>query len=71
LVRNSGKETSSDSRFASLICGFGLWLREERPEIIDDAMILGLAREIAAESLVPDRYDFLELVDQAVKVKSK
>lgn len=71
LVRNSGKEASSDSRFAALVCGFGLWLREERPEVIDDSMILGLAREVAAESLVPDRYDFLELVDQAVKVKTK
>jgi hypothetical protein len=71
LVRDSEKEVSSDTRFASLICGFGLWLRQENPEIIDDALILGLAREVAAESLVADRYDFLELVDQAVKAKSK
>jgi len=71
LVRDSEKEASSDSRFASLICGFGLWLREEKPEIIDDSLILGLAREVAAESLVPDRYNFLTLVDQAVKAKSK
>jgi hypothetical protein len=71
LVRDSEKEASSDSRFASLICGFGLWLREEKPEIIDDPLILGLAREVAAESLVPDRYNFLTLVDQAVKAKSK
>jgi hypothetical protein len=39
--------------------------------MIDDSLILGLAREVAAESMVPDRYDFLELVDQAVKVKNK
>lgn len=71
LVRDAEKEASSDARFASLICGFGLWLREEKPKIIDDALILGLAREVAAESLVADRYDFLELVDQAVKAKSK
>lgn len=71
LIRNTEKEASSDSRFASLICGFGLWLREEKPEMIDDALILGLAREVAADSLVADRYDFLELVDQAVKAKSK
>lgn len=70
LVSNYEKEASSDSRFASLICGFGLWLREEKPAIIDDALILALAREVAAESLVADRYDFLELVDQAVKAKS-
>ena len=71
LARDAEKEASSDSQFASLICGFGLWLREEKSEMIDDALILGLAREVAAESLVADRYDFLELVDQAVKVKSK
>ena len=71
LVRDSEKEASSDSRFASLICGFGLWLREEKSEIIDDSLILGLAREVAAESLVPDRYNFLTLVDQAVKTKSE
>lgn len=71
LIRDTENEASSDSRFASLICGFGLWLREEKPEMIDEALILGLAREVAAESLVADRYDFLELVDQAVKAKSK
>jgi hypothetical protein len=112
LVRDGEKEASADGRFASLICGFGLWLRQENPSflpkiaqsdaqsqveplsvqrdnyssksqdlssgrsgrspvMIDDSLILGLAREVAAESMVPDRYDFLELVDQAVKVKNK
>jgi hypothetical protein len=71
LIRDTEKEASSDSQFAAFVCGFGFWLREEKPGIIDDALILGLAREVAAESLVADRYDFLELVDQAVKVKGK
>jgi hypothetical protein len=71
LVRDTEKEASSDSQFASLICGFGLWLREEKPEKIDVALVLGLAREVAAESLAPDRYDFLQLVEQAVNSKSK
>lgn len=71
LVRDKEKEASTDGRFASLICGFGLWLRQENPGIIDDSLILGLAREVAAESMVPDRYDFLELVDQAVKAKNR
>ncbi len=71
LVRDPENEVSSDSQFASFVCGFGLWLREEKPGIIDDSLILGLAREVAAESLVADRYDFLELVDLAVKEKSK
>ncbi len=71
LVRDKEKEASTDGRFASLICGFGLWLRQENPGMIDDSLILGLAREVAAESMVPDRYDFLELVDQAVKAKNR
>lgn len=71
LIRDTEKEVSSDSRFAALVCGFGLWLREENPEKIDDALILALARQVASESLVADRYDFLELVDQAVKARSK
>jgi hypothetical protein len=71
LISNFEKEASSDSRFASLICGFGLWLRGENSAIIDDSLVLALAREVAAESLVADRYDFLELVDQAIKAKSK
>lgn len=68
LVRNPESEASSDSRFAALICSFALWLRGEKPEMIDEELILGLAREVAAESLVADRYDFLELVDQAMKL---
>lgn len=64
-------EVSADSRFASLICAFGLWLRDEHAHLLDDALVLGLARQVAADSLVPDRYDFLELVDQAVKARDK
>ncbi len=71
LIRNEETEASKDGRFASLICCFGLWLREERSEMIDDALVLGLARQVAADSLVPDRYDFLELVDQAVRARNK
>jgi len=71
LIRDMDREISPDSRFGALICGFGLWLRGEKPEMIDDSLILGIAREVAAESLVPDRYDFLELVDQAVKAKNR
>ena len=71
LVRDTEKEASPDSQFASFVCGFGLWLREDMPWAIDDTLILALARQVAAESLVSDRYDFLELVDQAVKAKGK
>lgn len=71
LLRDDERETSADSRFASLICGFGLWLRDEHPQMIDDTLLLGLARQVAGDTLVADRYDFLELIDHAVKVKNK
>lgn len=68
LVIDSEKEPSDDARFAALVCGFGLWLRGEERASLDEAMVLGLAREVAADGLVADRYDFLDLVDQAIKV---
>lgn len=65
------KEPSDDSRFAALVCTFGLWLRNERSGYIDGEVVLGMAREVAAGSLVPDRYDFLTLVDQAMKLEDE
>ncbi len=69
LVRDPGNEPSDDARFAALVCSFGLWLRGEEVPMVDDSLVLGLAREVAAESLVPDRYDFLQLVDQTVRLR--
>jgi len=71
LVRDPEKEPSDDVRFAALVCGFGLWLRGEDTASIDESMILGLAREVAADGLVADRYDFLNLVDQAMKLEAE
>ncbi len=71
LVANPEKEPSDDASFATLICGFGLWLRGEGKPMIDDLLVLALAREAAAENLVADRYDFITLVDQAVKLSEK
>ncbi len=68
LVFYPEKEPSDDASFATLICGFGLWLRGEGKPTIDDLLVLALAREAAAENLVADRYDFITLVDQAVKL---
>ena len=71
LVSNPEIEPSDDASFATLICAFGLWLRGEGKPDIDDLLVLALARETASENLVADRYDFLTLVDQAVKVSEK
>jgi hypothetical protein len=69
LERSEESEQTDDARFAALVCAYGLWLRGEESEFIDDAMLLALAREVASDRLVPDRYDFLELIDQTVKLK--
>ena len=68
LKEPKDKDASKDARFATLVCGFGLWLRQEDAPNVDDDMLLAMAREVASESLVADRYDLLELVDQAVKL---
>lgn len=71
LVHEKDKEPSEDASFAALVSAFGLWLRGEGKPMVDDAVVLGLAREVAAGSIVPDRYDFLILVDQAMKLAGK
>jgi hypothetical protein len=71
LVRDPEREPSDDARFAALVSAFGLWLRGEGGGMIDDSLVLGLAREVAAGSLVADRYDFLNLIDEATKLLEK
>lgn len=71
LVRNPESEPSDDARFAALVCAFGMWLRGEDADTLDEPVVLGLGREVAADGLVADRYDFLELVDQAMKLPGK
>ncbi|MFD2256565.1 von Willebrand factor type A domain-containing protein [Luteolibacter algae] len=68
---HADKEPSDDARFAALICSYGLWLRGEKSGMLDESLMLGLAREVAGDSLVPDRYDFLELVDETVRISGK
>lgn len=71
LFRDPAKEPSEDAAFAALICAFGHWLADDENAYIDDAMVLGLAREVASGTLVADRYDFLDLIDQAMKLREE
>lgn len=71
LVPNPEKQPSEDASFSTLICAYGLWLRGEGKPMIDDLLVLALAREAASENLVADRYDFITLVDQTVKLAEK
>ena len=71
LLREPEREPSDDARFASLVCAFGLWLRGEGGGMIDEDVMLALAREVASGSLVADRYDFLNLIDEATKLPER
>lgn len=71
LVSDPVKEPSDDSRFAALVCGFGQWLRGEDRASLDESIVLGLAREVTTDGLAADRFDFLDLVDQAIKLDAK
>ncbi len=71
LVRDPEREPSDDARFASIVCAFGLWLRGEGGGMIDEDLMLALAREVASGSPVPDRYDFLQLIDEATNLPEK
>lgn len=71
LVREPEREPSDDARFASLVCAFGLWLRGEGGGMIDDEVMLALAREVASGTMVADRYDFLNLIDEAAKLPER
>ena len=71
LQPDQEKEPSDDGRFAALVCIYGLWLEGARSGLIDSSMVLGMAREVAAESMAPDRFDFLNLVDESVKLSGE
>jgi hypothetical protein len=71
LVHDPSHEPSSAARLISLISAFGLWLRAENSVIIDDALVLGLAREISPITVPKEQYDFLGLVDEAIKLKGQ
>lgn len=71
LHRNPAKEPSDDARFSALACSFGFWLREEKRDMVDEPLLLALARECAADDMEPGRFDFLLLIDQAVKLRQQ
>jgi hypothetical protein len=59
-------EPSDDARFAALVCCFAQWLSGVHSGIIDDEIVTALAREIASDSLPPERTEFLNLIDRAI-----
>lgn len=71
LVMDLEKETSPDVRLTLLASAFAMWLRDEGEGLIDDSLVLGLAREVAATELDAGRMDFLVLVDEAVKLSNR
>lgn len=68
LIRQPDAEPSDDARFASLLCTYGQWLAGDQPGLIDGEIVAALAREVAADHLPPERFDFLNLIDQSLNL---
>lgn len=68
LTRQPDAEPSDDARFAALVCTFALWLSGDSSGLIDPDLVSALARECAAEGMVGDRVDFLNLIDQSLNL---
>ncbi len=69
LSRKPDTEPSDDARFASLLCTYAQWLAgDNQAGLIDSDIVAALAREMASDNLPPDRYDFLNLIDQSLNL---
>lgn len=68
ITRNADAEPSDDARFAALVCTYAQWLAGEQAGIIDADLLAALAREIASETLPPERTDFLDLIGQSLRL---
>ncbi len=68
LTRKPDAEPSDDARFASLLCTYAQWLAGDQKEVIDGEIVAALAREVASDSLPPDRFDLLNLIDQTLNL---
>jgi hypothetical protein len=68
LTRQADAEPSDDARFAALVCTYALWLSGDSSSLIDTDLVSALARECAAEGMVADRVDFLNLIDQSLNL---
>ena len=66
--RSGDTEPSDDARFAALACTYAQWLAGEQTGIIDAALLSALAREIASSSLPAERTDFLELINESLRL---
>jgi hypothetical protein len=68
ITRHGEAEPSDDARFAALVCTFAQWLAGESSGMLDADLLAALARESDSPSLPAERADFLQLIDQALKL---
>jgi hypothetical protein len=68
ITRHDDTEPSADARFAALVCTFAQWLANDPSAVIDRDMLAAIARESVTDTLPADRADFLNLIDQALKL---
>ena len=68
ITRHGACEPSDDARFAALVCTYAQWLAGESSAMIDADLLAALARESVTSSLPAARADFLQLIDQSLKL---
>ncbi len=68
IIRNPDSEPSDDARFGALLCTYAQWLAKDRQELVDADLLAALAREMASATLPVERADFLQLIDQSLKL---
>lgn len=68
LLRTDDAEPSDDARFAALVCTFGQWLINRPAGGIDREMLAALTRETFSNTLPAERLDFINLIDQSLKL---
>ena len=68
LVHRKDADPSDDARFAALVCAYARWLSGEESEIIDNEILVGLAREVRSDTLEGEHADFLRLVERSLQL---
>ncbi|MGC4014596.1 MAG: hypothetical protein QM755_08800 [Luteolibacter sp.] len=69
IQRVPDAEPSDNARFATLLAAWSMWLVRDQPELIDEDLVSGLARECAANDLPKDRRDAMVLIARSLELR--
>ncbi|MFD0892129.1 hypothetical protein KBB96_11930 [Luteolibacter ambystomatis] len=69
IQRIPDAEPSDNARFATLLAVWSMWLTRDQPELVDEDLVSGLARECAGSDLPKDRRDALVLIAKSLELR--